>query len=102
MDKCKLIIFYVFKFDLNTVFLQVSDDDFIFLQNDIPLANLEGAWGGGARPPKIIKDEGTRGYNDKCAHISVNSVTIIYLPLISYFISTIQTLLGIARYRSDH
>ena len=34
-------------------------------------------------------------YNDKCANISVNSyVTIIYLPLISDFISIMQTLLG--------
>ena len=36
----------------------------------------------GVRPPKIFKDQGTRGYiyihlyNDKCAHISVN-----YLPV---------------------
>ena len=33
--------------------------------------------------------------HDKCAPISVNSyVTIIYLPLISHFISIMQTLLG--------
>ena len=50
-------------------------------------------------PPKFSKIWVLRIYihvhNDKCAHTSVNSyVTIIYLPLISNFISIMQTRRG--------
>ena len=51
-------------------------------------------------PPKIFQRVGKSGryillHNDKCAYISVSSyVTIVYLPLISNFISILQTLLG--------
>ena len=48
---------------------------FIMMQKPLALADLGGAWGAHLPPPplKIIKDEGTRRYDDKCAHILVNS-----------------------------